>query len=230
MERLRDLPAPEALASRRTTPDHVADVLRESILTGLLEEGEELNQVALAEHFEVSRVPIREALRQLQAEGLIRQEAHRRAVVATLTTERIMELFDIRILLETYMLERALLATADDRIEELQSIVDEMDSAQDHHSWLELNRRFHDTLYEPSGATYTSELANQIARRTTRYLYVKSGGAGIKRVGEANDEHRAILEAVRRRDMHRASRLLEAHIEGTRGRVEEFLAERDAGG
>jgi DNA-binding GntR family transcriptional regulator len=76
------LPLPE-LTDRRTTSDQIADTLREAILTGEFDDGEELNQVALAKHFNVSRVPIREALRQLQAEGLVTAKAHQRTVVAT---------------------------------------------------------------------------------------------------------------------------------------------------
>lgn len=216
-------PVASALASRRTTPDHVADALREAILTGRLADGQELNQVALAEHFEVSRVPVREALRQLQAEGLVRQEAHRRAVVSTLSLDRIMEMFDVRVRLETYMLERASLHLGPPQLAALRALVDDMAGITDHHQWLERNREFHRRLYEPSGAVYTQELAGQVAARTTRYLYLRSGGAGIDRVAEAHAEHEAILAALEGRDLPRAIRTLELHIEGTRGRVERFL-------
>lgn len=220
-----NLPSAPGLAGRRTTPDHVAEALREAILTGQLEDGEELNQVALAEHFAVSRVPIREALRQLQAEGLVRQEAHRRAVVSGLSLERIMELFDLRIRLETYMLERALLAITPEDLDRMEALIAEM-AGQDHDRWLALNREFHHVLYAASGAVYTMELASQIARRTTRYLYLRSGGQGIDRVQEADAEHRGILEAVRNRDLHAATHLLQTHIEGTRRRVRELFAAR----
>lgn len=96
-----------ALRSRRTTSDYVAEALRAAILAGRFEDGQELNQVELADHFGVSRVPVREALRQLQAEGLIEAQAHRRAVVTGFSPERILEMFELRMLLEGFLLEKA---------------------------------------------------------------------------------------------------------------------------
>lgn len=220
MSGLGELPTVPALASRRTTPDYIAEILRDSILTGQLADGEELNQVALAQHFDVSRVPIREALRQLQAEGLVRQEAHRRAVVTTLSRERVMELFDLRVRLEPYLLEKALPQLGDETIDGLEELLERMEATRDHHAWLGLNRVFHQALYQPSDALLTLELVDNVMTRTTRYLYRASGGIGVRRVDEAQREHRAILEATRRGDLGRMLRTLERHIEGTRRRVE----------
>lgn len=223
MSGLNNLPHSEELAARQTASDHIARVLREAIVTGDLSEGEELNQVALAEHFGVSRVPVREALRQLTAEGLVGQEAHHRAVVTTVSRERLSELFDLRELLEAYMLSRAIDKVTPELIAELWSVTDEMSDLDDHDEWLRLNRQFHALLYSASGATYTEELAGQIAARTTRYLWASSGGRGIDRVGEAHAEHIAILEAVEAGDVERATGTLVQHIEGTRRRVENML-------
>jgi len=89
-------PAPE-LRDRRTAADHVADAIRAAILTGTFASGATLNQVELAEHFGVSRVPVREALRRLEAEGLVRADAHRLVTVIGLSTERVAEIFDLRL-------------------------------------------------------------------------------------------------------------------------------------
>lgn len=220
---LDNLPRIEELTARQTASDHVSRVLREAILTGTLSEGEELNQVALAEHFGVSRVPVREALRQLTAEGLVGQEAHHRAVVTTVSRERLSELFDLREILETYMLRRAIDQVTPELIAELRAVTDEMSDLDDHDEWLRLNRKFHALLYSASGATYTEELTGQIAARTTRYLWASSGGKGIDRVGEAHAEHIEILGAVVAGDVERATRTLVQHIEGTRRRVENML-------
>jgi len=220
MSGVAGLPSVSALERRRTTPDYIVEVLRDGILTGQLADGEELNQVTLAQHFDVSRVPIREALRQLQAEGLIRQEAHRRAVVATLTGERVMELFDLRVRLETYLLERALPRLTAEDIDAAQELEQRMEATEDHGEWLQLNRAFHRTLYAPSEASYTLELAESIAARTTRYLYKASGGTGLQFVDEPQREHRALLAAVGTADSRIALRTLTEHIEGTRRRVQ----------
>lgn len=216
------------LIERRTAPDYVADALRQAILTGVLKEGQELNQVQLAKHFGTSRVPVREALRALQAEGLVRQEAHRRAVVTTLRLDQVMELFDLRGILEPYMLERAMMRFDDEVMARLVDLTEQMDATNDHDHWLELNSEFHHVLYEPSGATYTMDLAERIAARATRSLYLRRGGVGVERNAEANAQHRELLEVVQQKDIHRASQLLKRHIEGTRDRVREAYMERTA--
>lgn len=228
MEALDGLLPGDALLARRTTPDQVADVLREAILTGRLEDGAELNQVSLAEHFGISRVPIREALRQLHAEGLIRQEAHRRAVVSTLSIEHIEELFDLRVLHEVYLLNRAFELVDASTIAELRATLATMArlGSEDHELWLAENRRFHDGIYRCSGATFTIDLTAGIAARTTRYLYLKSGGMGLKRQNRAHREHEVIVEAIVEGDRERAVHELEVHINGTRQAVLQFLKGR----
>jgi DNA-binding GntR family transcriptional regulator len=232
VDALANLPPAEGLQARQTTPDRVADLLREAILTGRLADGAELNQVALSEHFAVSRVPIREALRQLQAEGLIRQEAHRRAVVSTLSHDHIVELFDLRVVLETYMLRRAMermdvpsLSALEDRMSMMRQL-----GADDHERWLEANREFHELLYRPSGASFTRELAAGIAARTTRYLYLRTGGSRVQRQAQAHREHERIMDAVREGKADEAVLALEEHINGTRRAVLAVLEERAGSG
>lgn len=212
------------LPARRTTPDHVADVVREGILCGVLDDGDELNQAALAKHFGVSRVPVREALRQLQAEGLVRQEAHRRAVVTTLTTERITELFDLRVRLECYLLEQATKRVEARDVRRLRTLLRRGEKISSHGDWLRYNTEFHRTLGELASATYTLELVQQISARTTRYLYLRSGGGGVERQHEAHAEHIGLVDAVEAGDVVLATARLTSHIEATRSRVELLLA------
>lgn len=221
-----DLPIDAELAHRRTTPDRVVDTLREGILSGALQDGEELNQVALAEYFNVSRVPIREALRQLKAEGLVRQQAHRRAVVSALSIEHILELFDLRTLLEAYLLGRAMPNITADDVATLKGLLEQLDATTDHRQWLELNRRYHHRMYTPAGASYTLELADNIAARTSRYLYIYSRGQGIDRVSAAADEHRQLLRAVGDGDTDAACELLREHVQRTRSDVERLYVAR----
>src|SRR5216684_1740841 len=95
------------LRERKTTTDYLAAALRTAIYDGQFADGEELNQVELANFFHVSRVPIREALRQLQAEGLVHIIAHHRTVVAGLTVAQILELIEMRAVLESYLLRKS---------------------------------------------------------------------------------------------------------------------------
>lgn len=223
---LESLKRGAALSARRTTPDHIAESLREAILGGTFQDGEVLSQVALAGHYGVSRVPVREALRQLHAEGLISVEAHHRVRVTGLTIERIREIFEIRTLLESHLLSQAFAGIDAALITRLEKLLAEMDTVRRHGPWLQKNREFHRALYEPSGATLTIALVEQLSSRNERYLHLWSSGRGVERSSEAHAEHRAILTALRRRDLRLARAELERHIARTREQVERLAAAR----
>ena len=207
------------LRSRRITSDYIVEALREAIHRGALADGAVLNQVAIAERFGVSRVPVREAMRQLQAEGLISAQAHRRAVVRALGVDGIAEVYELRALLEGYLVERAVPAMDAARLRRLQAIDDEMRQVSDHGRWLKLNSRFHDTLYEPSEAQTALELAEQLRTRAERYVNLWTHGQGMQRNAEAGGEHQRIIQAVGAGDVERARTEVERHILHTRDRL-----------
>ena len=225
---MRALRVTPALAERRTTPDLIADSLREAILAGAFTDGEVLSQVELARHFGVSRVPVREALRQIQAEGIISAEAHHRVRITGLTIERVNEIFDMRVLLETHLLRKAFPHLDADQIQRLERINADMAALRDHRAWLQRNRDFHRALYERSGALMTIALVEQLAARNERYLHLWSAGRGVQRASDAQAEHQAIIAAVRKRDQRRACAVLRAHIEGTRTSVKRLFVEQAA--
>lgn len=203
------------LKDRRTASEAVAESLRSAIRSGRLADGAELNQVALAEHFGVSRVPVREAMRQLQAEGWITARPHHRAVVHALGREQILEILELRALLESHLMAKSVANIGEARLARLERLCEQMERLTDHERWLEANRTFHRELYVDSGAETTIELVEQLSAQVERYVR-DLRGKGVERNGEAVAEHRAILEAVRARDVPKAKRLIEAHIEHTR--------------
>jgi DNA-binding GntR family transcriptional regulator len=203
----------------------VADSLRDAIVRGDFEDGEELNQVAIARHFGVSRVPVREALRQLQAEGLISAKAHMRAVVTALTVERVAEILDLRLLMESYLLRRAAGLMTDRDLADLLDLCAEMEGTSDPEAWLTLNTRFHERLYSPAKADLTVDLAQKLTARIQRYLQPARGGSA-GRNAQANTEHRQIVEAVAAGQVDRACTLLEGHVSATRAHVLTLLQSR----
>jgi DNA-binding GntR family transcriptional regulator len=217
---------PEPLA-RRTTSDSVADRLRTAIVKGEFADGSELNQVTLARAFGVSRVPVREALRQLQAEGLVSARAHMRTVVVGFTLERVLEVIDLREVVESYLLRRAVPLIGPTELEALTALCDEMQATTDHGEWLQQNKLFHATLYACSGAELALELADQLSARVERYLHLRAD-RGVQRVEEANREHLRILAAVAAQDGDGAQRELEEHIRHTRARVIELFGSHPA--
>ncbi len=213
---------------RRTTSDDVADALRAAIIRGDYQDGAELNQVALAKQFGISRVPVREALRELQAEGLISATAHMRAVVTGLTPERLVEALDLRERIESYLLGRSAPLLTTDDLAEITQMCDELeriDGDEDHRTWLEMNKAFHARLYAGADAELAKNLVRQLVGRVDRYLHLIHGD-GVHRTAEANAEHRRIVEALQRGEVERACRELESHIGGTRARIVAVFEER----
>ena len=151
-----------ASKERRTLAVDVTSCLRSAIQSGLLPDGIELNQVALAEHFGVSRVSVREAMRALEAEGWISARAHHRAVVQAVSPERVDQIFELRALLEAHCLGRAIRTIDSVRIKRLCAICDQMDKLIDHNAWLAANRQFHRTLLESPGSDLATELIEQL--------------------------------------------------------------------
>jgi DNA-binding GntR family transcriptional regulator len=209
-------------ARERTTPDYLAEALRVAIYDGQFKDGEELNQVELASYFKVSRVPIREALRQLQAENLVKIIAHRRAVVVGLDLEEMLELIEIRAVLEGFLIAKAGPRLDAASLQRLHDLCDEADRIRDYgYNWVLKNWEFHRTLYQPSGSKAAIGMVEHLNLRVERYVR-RSGG--MKRLREAAAEHRRILKDVERRNFAGASTRMREHILQTREQVRRHYA------
>lgn len=215
----------QTVSARQTAAGLVADALRTAIQTGRISDGTELNQVALAEQFGTSRVPVREALRLLEAEGWITAMPHRRAVVAAVSPERIQETFEIRALLEAYLIEKVTARISDEHVAELEAACDRMDRITDHAAWVASNAAFHHELLQSAGSPMALELVVALSSQVERYL--RLSGETVNRESEAGREHRDIVAAVAKRDAAAAQRLIRLHIEHTRGRVVDAFGEEE---
>jgi DNA-binding GntR family transcriptional regulator len=216
-----------ALTDRRSYSELIAISLRDAIRLGSLPDGYELNQIALAEHFGVSRVPVREAMRQLQAEGWIDAKRHQRAVVRGFSRERILETLELRGVIEAFLVAKAIPAISAAQLNRLDALCDEMTASRDHRHWLELNGLFHTELYAPAQSLTANALVEQLSSHVERYL--RSHGEQISREAEAVAEHRSILAAVRNRDVAESQRLVRTHIGHTTERFREASATTSKG-
>ncbi len=214
-------PAPRG---RRTTGEYVAECLRTAIQSGALQDGMELNQVAIAEHFGVSRIPVREAVSALEAEGWITTRAHHRAVVQAISPERVEQIFEVRAMLEAHLVGKAVSLITQERLAELGALCDQMERISEHDRWVGANREFHRLLLDAAGQDFTCELIGQLSSQVERYLRLL--GAGPMREAQAGEEHRAMLAAVAARDAATAMRLATEHIHHTRRLVLEALSAR----
>jgi DNA-binding GntR family transcriptional regulator len=214
---------------RQTLTTAVADRLRDKILRGEFREGEQLRQHAIADELAVSRIPVREAFRQLEAEGLIKIIDHRGAMVAALSPDEIQELFDIRAALESVTLRQSVPRLTDDDLARAEKALGAYELAlgdeSDFDVWGELHWKFHSTLYAAANRTRSLSLIQTINNNADRYirLHILFSRDAHR---HARDEHRAILELCRRRDAEGACRLLEQHISKAGRDMKEFMDQR----
>ena len=201
---------------RQSVPETLRESLQERILNGEIREGDWLIQDAIAEEYDVSRMPVREALRQLEACGLVVMRTHRGAIVTSIPTEQVEELFELRAMLECEALRLSLARITDLDIAEARSILDRLDAsyaAGDVGSWGQLNWAFHRRLYEPAGRVQTLNILQGINLQVERYvrlhLLLTHG------VDEAVREHRELLRLCAVRNTEKAVAYLRQHILGT---------------
>ena len=210
---------------RTSLTSAVADRLREMIICGQIQEGEQLRQDAIATDLEVSRIPVREALRQLEAEGLIKIIAHRGAVVSSLSSDQIEELFDMRAVLECHVLALSIPHLTESDFKEAEAILEiyekTLGKEGDVGSWGRLNSQFHTTLYSRANRPHFMSIIRQINNNGDRYtrlqLYLTGG------IERAKKEHRMLVELCRNRDVKGACELLEQHIRAAGHALRESL-------
>ena len=212
-----------ARLARMTAQEAVANALREAIYVGDLPHGTRLTQDDLAGQLGVSRIPIREALWQLESEGLIEITPHRGAVVSALTPQGLQEIYEIRIALESLAVRLAVPQAGEEDLKKLDTLMSEMDREKVPTVWLDRNRDFHNALYAPAGRPKLSDLVDTLRRNTERYLrlYVRLMG----RISVAQEEHRRIVEAYRRRDADAAVAALGTHLSNSLVGMLELLGE-----
>jgi DNA-binding GntR family transcriptional regulator len=188
----------------------VREGLRRAILDGEYASGTQLRQDELAERFGTSRIPVREALRQLEAEGLVTIEANKGATVTAFSLEEVLELLDIRIALECRALRLAIPNMVDGDFEAAEAILQGYACSGDPQLWGEANWRFHWTLYVPCGRAKLLAMIEANYGHVGRFtrLHV-STAAGKERPMR---EHWELLRLCRAGATAKAVQLLEAHI------------------
>jgi DNA-binding GntR family transcriptional regulator len=206
--------------------DQLVDRLRDDIVRGAVEPGEYLRLDDIAGRFDVSTMPVREALRELESEGLVTIFPHRGAIVTELTAEDLADLYDIRATLEAMATRLAVPHLTEASLDELARIVDQMDAELGHIAALvQLNHRFHTTLYAPSGRPILCELNHTLRYRAQHYLHAYMADSGSMAL--AQGEHRAILEACRQHDAEGAAGLVARHVAEVGRAVVDYARQRD---
>jgi DNA-binding GntR family transcriptional regulator len=211
--------------SKRTMAEQVADLLRQRILSGALPAGTPIRQEHLAAELGISRIPLREALKQLEAEGFVTIASHKGATVAPLSVPEIEELFQLRLRLETWILGLALPRLAEADFAALDQLIAEQRAPDSLPRWGELNWRFHEVMYRPADRPLTLKMLKRIHDNIDRYLRLEvSLSAGRNR---AYREHEELLAHCRKGDVAAALDLLERHIQQTAKSLIDHLRARE---
>lgn len=208
----------------RTLSSAIAEQLRQGILSGTHAAGSQLRQDALAAQYGVSRIPVREALFQLEAEGLVQIAPHKGAIVSTFSRAEVDDVFDLRVLLEPRLLRSSapLLSEADyTDIAQLDAAFASAIAQQDIAHWGELNARFHQALYRHAPQPRTLTIVTQLLQTSERYTRVQMNRASA--LPRAEREHRKLLQLCRSGQVDAACAYLVDHIEAVRKDLHRLL-------
>jgi len=196
--------------------DQVTSGIRDLILNGEMRPGERIGQEALAQRFGTSRLPVRDALRQLESEGLVILTPNSSARVAKLELDECTEIYKIRELIEPLALAEAIPRMTDEDIAILERATEEISQTRDSDVFLKLDREFHLSSYRAAGMPQLQALVERYWNTTQHYrrAYTKmiwQQGSWI-----INSEHRLLMEAIKRRDAVDAGNILKMHVRRTR--------------
>jgi DNA-binding GntR family transcriptional regulator len=190
--------------------------LREEILTSTLAPGERLTQEDIAARFGASRQPVRDALRQLEGDGLITMVANAGAWVSKLSERECHEAYQVRERLEPLLLSQSIPNLNDAQITRLSTLVDEMQNTKDVESFLRLDREFHLLSYAGAEPGMLREFVERIWNTTQHYRRAFAKLNNFENAEVTHLEHRLILDGIKRRDSESAEQALESHIRRTR--------------
>ena len=194
----------------------IADSLRDSILRGEFAPGSRIRQEDVADRLGASRLPVREALRILESEGLVTLVANTGAWIAHLSLEECQELYQIRERVEPLLLSYSLPGLDETALDRLAALADEMQAGTDVAHFLQLDREFHLLSYSGARTAILGDTVLRLWNSTQHYrraFTLVSGPVGNRAV---HYEHQLLVGAIRRRDNDDAERVLLGHIRRTR--------------
>jgi DNA-binding GntR family transcriptional regulator len=203
-----------------TKAEAVYDEIRSRILRGILAPASPLNQDALAPELGVSVTPVREAVRRLEAEGLVQVHAHRTVVVSPLSLSELSEIYDVRLQLDPHAAAIATAKASEETLERIERMA-RTEVSRDPLEQATINRAFHRAIYVESGNSLLIEILDRLWERTDRYrIMLVSTEIDVKTVVR---EHLEIVAAMRSRQSRQVAKLIRAHVLKARASIESAL-------
>lgn len=184
-----------------TKSRYVYDMVKDDILSGRYAPGEKIVIRNVSEELNISDIPVREAMRKLEAEELVVFSPHVGATVASISFEEMKEIISLRELLEPYAAKLAVEKISSEKIDQLKQLVDEMDQCieeDDYHSYGKLNKEFHLCIYEDCGNHTLFHIVKDLMEKTerTRAIFRMLPS----RMRDSNSEHKQLLKAIEEKD------------------------------
>lgn len=190
--------------------------IREDILSGKYKQNEELKEISIGNELGVSRTPVREALRQLELEGLVNIVPNKGAYVTGISTKDINDIYVVRSYLEGLCARWACENITKEQIEALEEVIylSDFHAGRDNHEQIvELDNKFHELLYKASGSKILSHVLSDYHHYVQRVRKITL--SSMERAAESNKEHTAILNAIKNRDGDKAEALANEHMMNT---------------
>lgn len=211
---------------RRPLHSEVVERLRTLIVHGELSPGERLNERVLAERFNISRTPLREAIKVLALEGLVQLLPNKGAQVTRLTRSNVEDMFQVVGALEALAGELACHRASGEQIAEIRRLHEEMHhcfEASDRSRYFTLNQRIHESIVGCAGNRELSAIYRSLAHRLHRARYMANFSQS--RWAHAMEEHEEIMDALEHRDSNRLNRILTAHLQNKFDVIKDWLVE-----
>jgi DNA-binding GntR family transcriptional regulator len=202
-----------ARADGRTLAESIRLQLADDIIRGFLAPGAILDETDLAKRFQVSRTPVREAIRQLAASGLVESRAHRGSVVAWPSHERLIGMFEVMAELEAMCAARAAARATPEQRRALAAVHEElraMIQSGDPQRYHEINEAFHATIYAGAHNAYLAEIT--VGTRLRVGPFRRAQFRNLGRLAKSHAEHDAVVKAIMRGDRTGAAEAMRYHI------------------
>lgn len=194
-----------------TVSDSVYSWIKNAIIQGEFKPGEHITQERLTKQLGVSRTPIRDAIKRLEAEGLLITKPHCGAVVFHLSQERLTEIYELRIIMEQYCAARTCLKASDTELLELEAInLDMLNHINDPQAFMQLDRKFHYQLCALSGCTNTMEILDGLWDKSDSFKSIYYALEG--RANDTLTEHAHIIQSLKNRDVAGTKLAIENHL------------------
>lgn len=209
---------------RESLSDRVYDQLRAAILSGQLRPSRRLLPADIAEEYGVSLIPVREAIRSLEAEGLVELESNRAIHVRALSPAELNQVLAVRKTLEGMAVQDAMKQVTDGELDRLQEIVAKMEGISDRSEWLSANKELHFHIYRLSGNEVLIDLITQLWIRMEPYLRIYE--AKLEDTSSPHTEHARLVDALAAGDVATALEVQEAHVESA-GEIVKAVLEKE---